>query len=129
MLYPILLRIFIIICLATGLFACTTPTEQLAIGQQYFNQGDYHSAFTHLLPLARTGNPEAQYAVAYLYFYGQGTGQNTAEALKWMRAAANQGQPQASKALDLVGTIQKNQNENINPTFTPLPENYNQDSK
>lgn len=68
-------------------------------GRQAFQNGDYFPAFRNLEPAARGGNPDAQYAVGYMYYYGLGTVQDRGLALQWMTSAANQGQPQAREAL------------------------------
>lgn len=52
---------------------------------------------------ATAGDPDAQYALGYLYYYGKRVPQNTETALDWMRRAAVQGQTQAIHALQLLG--------------------------
>lgn len=59
---------------------------------------------------AEAGDPDAQYALGYMYYYGKRVPQNTAQALNWIKRAAVQGQEQAVKALALLGqpSIQAN---------------------
>lgn len=71
-------------------------------GKDNFVAGDYHQAFDHLMPAAKRGNAEAQYAVGYMYFYGLGTVQNRDSAFHWMNKAAEQGQPQARQAISVL---------------------------
>jgi DamX protein len=52
---------------------------------------------------ADAGDPDAQYALGYMYYYGKHVPQNNQIALNWMRRAAVQGQEQAIKALALLG--------------------------
>lgn len=48
---------------------------------------------------ATSGDPDAQYALGYLYYYGIGLAQNDQAALIWIRKAAAQDQPLAKQAL------------------------------
>lgn len=119
------LILFILICV--GLCACATDQTLLAQGKQSFIVGDYHQAFKTLQPLAVKGNPDAQYAVGYMYFYGYGTPKNDPLAYKWMQSAAAQNQPEAKQALTMIQNEMLYNNTPTNPTFTPLPPNYEQD--
>lgn len=78
---------------------CANTQNNFVEGKQQFLLGDYHQAFAKLQPLAVEGNPQAQYAVGYMYFYGLGTVQNYEAAQKWMVVAAEQGHPEARAAL------------------------------
>ena len=51
---------------------------------------------------AKRGNPDAQYALGYMYYYGVNTVQDRKTAEMWMRKAAAQGQPLAKRALALL---------------------------
>jgi TPR repeat protein len=82
------------------LVACGNTTQQLHQGKESFAQKNYTAAFKDLKPAAEKGNKDAQYAVGYMYFYGKGTDKDKKSARKWIRKAADQGQPQAVKALD-----------------------------
>ncbi|MBS0352200.1 MAG: SEL1-like repeat protein [Proteobacteria bacterium] len=65
----------------------------------------YHCSFTRIEEAAREGNPDAQYALGYLYYRGIGTTQDRQTGLLWIRRAAAQGQPVAQQALKtLSGT-------------------------
>lgn len=94
------------------LSACATSStsNQLVNGKTAFQQGQYNEAFSVLMPAARKGNPEAQYAIGYMYFYGKGTQQNTLLAQQWFEKSAKQDYPQAKTALQLLS--QQNQQEN-----------------
>ncbi len=55
-------------------------------------RGDYATAFKISLPLAEQGNADAQSILGEMYDDGQGFAQDYAEAVKWYRKAAEQGQ-------------------------------------
>lgn len=65
---------------------------------------DFPIAFPLMLKEAGAGNMQAQYAVGYMYFYGQGAGVDYEESLKWIRKAAEQGYAKAFKALAVVNS-------------------------
>lgn len=69
-----------------------------------FKRQDYRQAFVRLVPEAEKGNPDAQYAVGYMYYYGQGVVENRKKAYLWIKRAAASGQTDAIKALSLVQT-------------------------
>ncbi|MAZ77784.1 MAG: hypothetical protein CMF39_03825 [Legionellaceae bacterium] len=94
------------------LSACATSStsNQFVNGKTAFQQGQYNDAFSSLMPAAKKGNPEAQYAIGYMYFYGKGTQQNTLLAQQWFEKSAKQHYPKAKTALQLLS--QQNQQEN-----------------
>ena len=51
---------------------------------------------------ASRGDPDAQYALGYMYFYGVGTVRDTEAATLWIDRAAAQGQPLAKRARSLM---------------------------
>lgn len=57
--------------------------------------GDTASAAALFLPLARAGNPQAQFNLALLFYDGRGLPQNHAEALYWAWRARLSGRPEA----------------------------------
>lgn len=84
-----------------GLSACKTSMN-LEDGIECFKAGDYRQAFIRLKPEALKGHLEAEYAIGYMYYYGQGVVENRYEALHWIRLAAARGQPDAVKALQII---------------------------
>jgi DamX protein len=55
---------------------------------------------------AKAGDPDAQYALGYMYYYGRGVNQNLSLAKQWIKKAAAQGQEQAMQAEKiLLGNI------------------------
>jgi DamX protein len=55
---------------------------------------------------ADAGDPDAQYALGYLYYYGNGVPQDTQKAMDWIKRASVQGQEQAIKALAMMQSTQ-----------------------
>ncbi len=70
-------------------------------GQRY-QAGDHVGAARLALQAAEAGNPLAQLRMAMLYPKGDGVPVDASAALRWMKAAAAQGEPMAQ---DLLGTI------------------------
>lgn len=63
----------------------------------------YQCSFTQISHAARAGDPDAEYALGYLYYYGIGTTQDRQTGLLWIRKAAAQGQSVAQQALKALG--------------------------
>jgi len=51
------------------------------------------------LPAARAGNAGAQYVAGMMYLFGDGTRQDIPEAVRWLKASAATGMPQAMVAM------------------------------
>lgn len=106
---PLLIKSSVVGLLSLFLFACATPTtpsprvmSELQQGKRYFDTGYYKKALHLLLPLASTGNAEAQYAVGYLYYYGYGVAQDTDVGYFWIQQSAREHYDPAIKALPLM---------------------------
>lgn len=82
----------------------TTQSSDSAFdrGQAAFKAADYTKAFELLYPLAMDGQPDSQYAVGYMMYYGKGVVKNEQIGQAWIREAAVHGQSQAQRALDLL---------------------------
>ena len=76
--------------------------SEIQQGKRYFQQGYYKHAMQSLLPLAMKGNPESQYAVGYMYYYGYGVAQDTDVGYFWTQQSARQGCQRAIDALHLI---------------------------
>jgi TPR repeat protein len=70
-------------------------------GNEAYEQGDYQNAFKHYLYAANQDIIPAQYAVGYLYFYGQGTKRDEPIGIQWMERAAHSSE-KAQYALYLI---------------------------
>lgn len=94
-------------CLIIAGFALTTScynqqtdlNNDFQQGKQSFVQQNYQQAFKKLYPVAKAGNPDAEYAVGYMYYYGKGVVENNQQAKYWLKKAAVKGQPLAVNAL------------------------------
>ena len=82
--------------------ASALQTRQLADGKRDFRDGNYKTAFHEMLPLASEGNPSAQYAVGYMYYYGYGVTRDAESGRFWMQKSAEQKYPPAEKALQML---------------------------
>lgn len=96
--------IFFIIVASLCLQSCASHrmSQELQQGKKSFDAGDYKQSFHTLLPAASNGDPEAQYAVGYMYYYGYGVPQDSESGLFWMHKAADQRYEPAMKALSLI---------------------------
>lgn len=57
-------------------------------GNTAYQYGDYQTAFANYLYAANQDVVPAQYAVAYQYYYGQGTKRDEAKSILWFQRAA-----------------------------------------
>lgn len=62
----------------------------------------YGCSLERVQQAAQSGDPDAQYALGYMYYYGIDTIQDTQTARLWISKAAAQGQPLAVKAMQLL---------------------------
>jgi TPR repeat protein len=91
-----------VICLSSILLGCVTSDLNVQEGIRSFQVQDYRQAFIRLKPEAEKGRPEAQYAIGYMYYYGQGVVEDRKKAWDWITRAANAGQPNAQEALKIL---------------------------
>lgn len=66
------------------------------------NQGNYAEAFHELLPMAREGDPKAQYFIGLMYFHGRGVRQNFDLASRWFHASAEKGYCRSQKMMGAI---------------------------
>ena len=77
-----------------GTFLCLIPglaSADMASGIAAFQKEDYPTAYQQLRPLAEAGDPKAKYYIGFMHYSGKGAGQNSAEAVKWVKPAAENG--------------------------------------
>lgn len=68
-----LFNLLIVIIFISSLAGCAvTNARNLREGIDSFRVEEYRRAFIRLKPLAQKGQPDAQYAVGYMYYYGKG---------------------------------------------------------
>ncbi len=84
-------------------------TTNLREGIESFRAQDYRKAFVRLKPEAARGQPDAQYAIGYMYYYGQGVVEDRKQAWYWINQAASARQSDALAAVQILneGTMQK----------------------
>lgn len=106
--FKALMLVFLLLVFpAAGWAQVTLEPSQIQLGSLSFDQ---------LQEAAQAGDPDAQYAIGYMYYYGKGVAANKTIALDWLKRAAVQGQPQAIKAMNMLGTPV-----HTVPEATPLP--------
>lgn len=64
-------------------------------GVAAFQKADYQTAYQDLYPLAEAGDPKAQYYIGFMHYSGKGVTQDSTEALKWVKPAAESGVAEA----------------------------------
>lgn len=74
-------------------------------GIRSFQVQDYRQAFVRLMPEAQKGLPDAQYAIGYMYYYGQGVVEDRKKAWYWITCAARSGQPDAIAAVEILKKV------------------------
>lgn len=71
-------------------------------GIESFRVQNYRESFVFLLPEAREGQPDAMYAVGFMYYYGLGVIENRKKAWYWINRAAIHGQADAVAAMHIL---------------------------
>lgn len=71
--------------------SCGPALADLDTAKMLYAQKKYSAAYTELVPLAKKGDAEARYYVAYMYYYGQGVPKNSYAAAKWFGFSGTQG--------------------------------------
>ena len=100
--------LFFILCLS-GCFGRMNFDE----GVQQFQVQNYRQAFIRLKPEAEKGNAFAQYAIGYMYYYGEGVVEDKQKAMYWIKLSANAHNQEAIKALEILS--------NGEPFVNPCP--------
>lgn len=102
------MRFWLMNLFLTGIFivsqtGCTFKDNlELKTGEYFFEKGYYKRAMSNLLPPAHDGDPKAQYAVGYMYYYGYGVQQDTDRGYYWIEKAARCNDPKAIEAMHLL---------------------------
>ena len=94
--------LLIIICSLTLFSGCMARSFNLREGIKSFQIQNYRQAFIRLMPEAIKGQPDAEYAVGYMYYYGQGVVEDRKKAWHWINCAAKAGQMDAIEAIHLL---------------------------
>lgn len=99
-----IVKLLVAIIFIPTLLACAGGSLNLREGINSFRGQDYRSAFIRLKPEAEKGQPDAQYAIGYMYYYGQGVVEDRDQAWFWIHMAARLGQPDALEAVKILGS-------------------------
>lgn len=94
-------QLILLIVLTLPEIACVYRSH-LNEGINCFRIQNYREAFIHLKPEADRGQPDAEYAVGYMYYYGQGVTEDRKKACIWISRAAAKGQVDAIRALKMI---------------------------
>jgi TPR repeat protein len=106
---------------ALSLVGCATnkshPSGKVSMkdAKASYQAGNYAEAIQQLHPLAEAGNPDAQYSLGYLYFYGKGVTEDRATGAMWIRKAATKGQRTAIRALEQLEKIEQTPQADVMP--------------
>lgn len=100
-----LIQCILISLLVTMLSSCMGLN--LREGIESFRAQDYRRAFVRLMPEAQKGQPDAQYAIGYMYYYGRGVVEERRKAWYWINMAARSGQKDALLAVQLMAKEKK----------------------
>jgi DamX protein len=85
------------------LASCAANTHhEMMMAQQNYLSKHYDISFKEVESAAQMGDPDAEYALGYMFFNGEGTDQDTQLGSYWIHRAAAEGQPQARQALQLL---------------------------
>src|SRR5512134_2501424 len=95
---PFVITILFISLLITG--QAIAGSYEDALGE--FGRGEYKAAYQLLKPLAEQGNSNAQMMLGFMYDQGRGVPKDSAEAVKWLRRSAKQGNIGAQATLSLM---------------------------
>lgn len=102
------MRLGVLLLVVVGfLSSCSSSRLDLQEGIRSFQVQNYRQAFIRLKPEAEKGQPDAQYAIGYMYYYGQGVVEDRKKAWYWITTAAKAGQPDAQQAVKILGTRKK----------------------
>jgi TPR repeat protein len=123
------LKLIIACSLMLSISACNLQPNWYEAGKWNYAHQHYDLALPQLLWAAQMGNPNAQYAVGYMYFNGLGTPQDDILAYHWFKKSAEAGNTRGRQALQAVqGETTENQlittsRQAIQPNLAPtIPE-------
>ena len=91
-------------CLAFVLSAApgSSPAADYEAGLQAYKEGRFQAAYENWQPLAEAGDPEAEFALGQLFYWGRGVEQDKEAAASWFRRAGAQGHGRALYTLGFM---------------------------
>lgn len=98
-----------------GLLASCATTKPIAPSpvKESYARHNYARTFQTLLPAAKSGNAESQYALGYMYYYGLGIAKDQDIARVWIEKSAKQNYAPAIEAYKEITRARDHQ-------YTPL---------
>jgi TPR repeat protein len=87
---------------AVLLSASSAFAGALENGEAAYNRNDWTTAMRLLRPVAEGGDVKAEHLVAMMYLWGRGVAADPAEAFRWYRKAAEQGDADAEAEVGAV---------------------------
>lgn len=87
-----------------ALSACSTDRDAHHAKKHNRDAQNYSLTYEQVREAAQDGDADAQYALGYMYYYGQNVTRNSNQARFWIRKAAAQHHQQATKALKMMGS-------------------------
>ncbi len=87
------------VCLFLAFAGVSLAEEDAFNGIKLFERGEYSAAFDALSPLAKAGDPRAQYYLGEIYRQGRGHAQSITDALDLFKHSAEAGNADALNAL------------------------------
>ena len=94
----------VLFCYASDVgFSENRTTEAYNYGLEAHRRGDYLTAFRAWRPLAERGHAVSQYNLGRMYAEGIGVPEDNAEAVYWLRKAAEQGYADAQEIVKYIG--------------------------
>ncbi|HBI21478.1 MAG TPA: sel1 repeat family protein [Legionella sp.] len=94
--------LLVLACWVTVLSGCAVNHMNLHEGIRSFQLQNYRDAFIRLKPEADKGHADAQYAIGYMYYYGQGVVEDRKKAWYWITCAAKAGHADAQAAVKIL---------------------------
>jgi len=97
-------RIWLLVlgCLIACIALTATVYADLDKGMKAYENKDFNTAFSEFKKAAEQGNARSQSMLAAMYYDGEGTPVNKAEAFKWYKKAAEQGEAEAQHNLAIM---------------------------
>lgn len=93
-------KLSLLIASVIALCGCMNGQYFVDKGKQNYYAKRYRKAFINLKEGAEKNNPDAQYALGYMYYYGKGVTEDKQKALFWFNRAALNGHEKAIEALN-----------------------------
>lgn len=93
-------RLVVFLIASIALTGCMSGQYFVDKGKRSYYAKRYRQAFINLKEGAEKNNPDAQYALGYMYYYGEGVTENKQKAFYWFNRAALNGHKKAIEALN-----------------------------